>query len=173
LRLTLLITGLTGSREQPAGHSITAAGADNGTAGTATARGARQPHGLSIAAVMLGAVALLTRRHVALGKVRPVRPETSRACWPAAVGDDNCKVGDCDRPGGRDHGQPARVIQEHDDGYDEAHHPHTHHHQVAPLTLADLGRAGQVGLGYQISLVTPGAAMASHGSTLGAGVPGS
>jgi len=135
--------------------------------------GADNRAGLSIAPVTLGAVALFTRRHVALGKVRPVRPETSRACWPAAVGDDDREVGDCDRPGGRDHRQPARVVQEHDDGYDEAHHPYTHHHQVAPLTLADLGRAGQVGLGYQISLVTPGAAMASHGSTLGAGVPGS
>src|SRR5215472_4634220 len=104
---------------------------------------------LSIAVVRRRAVALVAWRHVALRKVRPVRPETGRACRPATVGDDDSEVRDCDRSDGWDHRKPARVVQEHDDGYHEADHPHAHHHEVAPLTLADLSRTGWASLGDQ------------------------
>jgi hypothetical protein len=96
-----------------------------------------------------------------------VLPEGPVSCRLApAVGEDHREVGDNERAHDRDRGEPAEMVDEHQDGRGKADRPDAHHDQVAALAICDVRRQARTRFSDQVGLVTAGPSGRFHISTL-------
>lgn len=72
-----------------------------------------------------------------------------------AVRKDHREVRNNQRAGYRDSGQPAQVVDEHQDCDQEAYCPDAHHDQVAALAVSNILRQAAARLGHEVSLILP------------------
>jgi hypothetical protein len=88
-----------------------------------------------------------------VGLVLPEGPVDRRLA--AAVGQNHGEVRDSQRSDDGDGGQPAEVVDKHQDRCDEADRPDAHHEQIPALAVSDVRGEARTRLSDQVGLVAP------------------
>ena len=105
------------------------------------------------------------RRSVDRRRIRLVLPERPVGCrLAAAIGQYDREVRYDERADCRDRGEPAEVVDEHQDRRNEADGPDAHHDQIPALTVTDVLRQAGARLGDEVGFRMPPTGL--HYSTL-------